>query len=854
MTWKKFALQDSAQVFSELESSAAGLSSRAASERLLAAGARSAPDSSFLLWRLIKRRARSSFLYLLLAAGGLSYVLGERLEAGLILLFILINVGLEISQEYHSEKAMRLLKQYIAIQTRVRRNGQVLTVASTDIVSGDVVLIETGDRLPADMRLLVTCGLQIDESIITGESAAVEKQSALLAVSPAEMYQAKNIGFAGTTVTAGSGVAIVFATGRNVALGDLAMLSAEDDHKTEFEKGLADFNRFILKLVLLTLSLVFFANVLIKGDALNIAELLVFSLVLAVSVVPEALPVIVTVALSRGSLRLAQKKVIVKRLSAIENLGSVEVLCTDKTGTLTENLLAVNEVWARNPAVCLILALGAAQNNPKNRGQLQDAFDLALWRKLSTAERGSVASCRRIDIIPFDPERRRNSVLLQMPEGNRVLVVRGAPEEILRLSKNVDAYTAKSLLEWMHVKGRQGMRVLAVARKPFPRGQRLTLYAEQQLEFLGLIAFSDQIKSTTKATFEKARALNIQVKIITGDSPAVAGAVGYAVGLLKRPTDVLSGQELFSLPHEKRVKAILKGAVFARISPSEKYEMIKILRQAHTVGFLGEGINDAPALQLADVGLVGQDDSDIAREAADVVLLQKSLDTVIDGIKEGRTIFANILKYLKITLTSNFGNFYSIALASLFLPFVPLLPIQILLLNLLSDFPMLALATDTVDAEEMEKPKNYQVHAVVLAAILLGGVSSLFDFMLFGAFAKVSPEALQTAWFVLSLITEVVLIFSLRTHLSFFRARRPSFSLLLLAALALGTAVTLPFTTFGENVFHFIRPDASFIIIIGSLSLGYFVMTEFVKRWYVRHLHDTAALGGKSFVPAGAKH
>lgn len=846
MVWKKFSSEDVSQVFAELQSSENGLSSEMAAERLRVTGKNGLEEASFSLIKLIKRRGHSSFLYLLLVAAGLSYFLGERLDAVLILLFIAINVGLETYQEYHSEKATRLLKRYLVIHTRVRRDGEVTTIESKDIVPGDIVLLSAGDRLPADGRLIVARGLEIDESLMTGESAVVEKTATTLGVPPTEMYEAQNIGFAGTAVTAGRGEVIVFATGQETALGEISSLTSENEHKTEFEKWIAEFSRFILKFVILTLALVFIANILIKGNDVNIPALLVFSLALAVSVVPEALPVIVTVAFSRGSLRLAQKKVIVKRLSAIEDLGSIEVLCVDKTGTLTENTLTVSQVKAQNETECLQLALSAALENPEQRGRLHDAFDLALWQKLSLAERATVQKSERLDTIPFDPERRRNSVLLQMTDGKKEMVVRGAPEEIIRLSRNVDAYTAKNLLQWMKEAGHKGERVLAVARKPLADERRFNLYAEQHLEFIGLISFSDQLKKTAEETIKKAQAFNIQVKILTGDSPEVAGSVGHAVGLLHRPEAVLTGKALFSMSYEERRHAILAGSVFARISPREKYEIIKIIQEHQTVGFLGEGINDAPALKIANVGLVVEGASDIAREAADVVLLQKSLETVIDGIKEGRTIFANVIKYMKITLTSNFGNFYSVALASLFMPFIPLLPIQILLLNLLSDFPMIAIATDTVDGEKGESPKNYQVHSIILAAILLGGVSSLFDFMLFGVFARVSPSALQTAWFILSVITEVFLIFSLRTHLVFFRARRPSFMLIFLSLTALVVTVVFPFVPFGASVFHFIQPDISFVMIIAVLAVGYFIATETVKYLYYSHLSGVHNLHTKN--------
>ncbi len=380
--------------------------------------------------------------------------------------------------------------------------------------------------------------------------------------------------------------------------------------------------------------------------------------------------------------------------------------------------------------------------------------------------------------------------------------------------------------------------MLAVAHKPFPEGKKYSLYEEEHLQFVGLISFADALKSTASATLAQAKALNVAVKIITGDSKEVAGAVGYAVGLIAHPDAVLTGQELEDMTETERREAVVQGAVFARVSPRQKYALIKTLQEKYEVGFLGEGINDAPALKLANVAIVVESASDIAREAADVVLLEKSLGTVIDGIKEGRTIFANILKYLKITLTSNFGNFYSVALASLFIPFLPLLPIQILLLNLLSDFPMIAIATDTVDAEELEKPKNYQVHSVVLMATLLGVVSSVFDFILFGALYRVSPETLQTAWFLLSLLTEVILIFSLRTKFAFFKARRASFTLSLLSFSVLLIALVLPFIPFVTGTLHFVVPTPKLLLFVGGLAVVYFFATEAVKGLYYRHMHE----------------
>jgi len=740
-------------------------------------------------------------------------------------------------QEYHGERATQLLKKYLVVHTRVKRDRQMISVESENLVPGDIVSIEAGDRLSADIRFLSCSGLMLDESIITGESLAVRKQSERLTVPPTEMFEAKNIGFAGTVLTAGRGEGIVFATGEKTALGDIALLVKEKKSETGFEKSIASFSRFIIQFVFATLVLIFLANIFIKGDGINIPELLIFSLVLAVSVIPEALPAIVTVSLSRGALRLAHKKVIIKRLSAIEDLGSIEVLCTDKTGTLTKNILSVSDIFASDKRRCLFLSSLASLVNPTLKEKFHDAFDKAIWDSLSSEECASVQRTERIDTIPFDPDRRRNSVLIKNEFDEREIIVRGAPEEILRLSRNIDSFTLQNALRWMKEKGEKGERVLAVGRRAFSTDKKYTLYEEQQLEFIGMVSFFDPLKETTQDTLKKAQKLNVQVKILTGDSKDVASAVGRTVWLLRKRESAITGKELNAMGYVEKRKTIFSHNVFARISPREKYEIIKILQEKYEVGFLGEGINDAPALQISNVGLVVSGASDVARGSADVILLQKSLETIIDGIKEGRSIFANILKYLKITLTSNFGNFYSVAIASLFLPFVPLLPAQILLLDLLSDFPMIAIATDTVDTEELEKPKSYQAHSVVWISMLLGVISSLFDLMLFGKFAHMDPSILQTAWFLLSITTEVILIFSLRTRRPFFRSRKIPALLLGLSLVALSIAFLIPFSLFGQTIFSFIIPGKSMLFFVVSLALGYFVMTEIIKYLFEKHFH-----------------
>lgn len=837
------ALPEPEDVIVEMRSRRSGLSQTEVKERLAEYGPNRLMEEVSPWPEMIRRRFRSSFLYLLLAAAILSFFLGERLEALLIFVFIFINVGLESYQEYHSEQSLRLLRRYLVSHVRVRRSGEVVLIESHEIVPGDIVLVEAGDRMAADVRFFLTRSIMIDESVITGESVPVVKTHDPLRFPKLSMSEAANIGFTGTVVTSGRGEGVVIATGKSTSLGDIAHLTEEPRHETSFEKGINHFSRFILRLVVGTLFFIFIANIFLRRGETNVAELLIFSLALAVSVIPEALPVITTVTLSRGSLRLAQKKVVVKRLSAIEDLGSISVLCTDKTGTLTENALAVADVHAENRELCLRLASVASVEPSIHRSLLRDPFDLAVWHAVTEEERIRIAGIARIDSLPFDPARRRNSVLVQL-DRKMTLIVRGAFEEILHRCAGLSEAERTELIEWGNAAGKEGKRVLAVATRLVPRKRTITPELENDLAYVGMVAFLDPLKKSAEKTILDARALGIAVKILTGDSRDVAGAVAKSVGLVADTREeVITGAELEALPAELQRERVERCHVFARVSPEQKHLIIGLLQEKHEVGFLGEGINDAPALKLANVGLVVQGAADIAKESADIVLLQRNLGTVIEGVREGRIIFANILKYLRITLTSNFGNFYSVALASLFLPFVPLLPIQILLLNLLSDFPMIAVATDNVDQEELANPRSYQVGSVVLMTVFFGFVSSLFDFALFAMFYREGPAALQTAWFMLSLVTEIILIFSLRTRSFFLAARRPSWALIGLSIFALVAAFALVESRIGREVLHFTSESGHIVMAVMGLAVLYFIATECVKRYYVRHF-DAARFKG----------
>ena len=764
----------------------------------------------------------------------------------MILLFIAVNTALSFYQEYHSGQALAALKHYLSGRARVRREGREHIVGSRELVPGDIVLVETGDNIPADLRFLGVNNLAVDEEILTGESKAVAKVDEVLERPVSQMYQAWNIGFSGTTVVSGRGVGVVIATAGRTVSGDIAHLVQETHRESSFEKGIGRFSRFIMRMVLVTLSIVFLANVIIKGEAADVTALLIFSLALAVSVVPEALPVITTVSLSRGAARLARQKVVVKRLSAVEDLGSIEVLCADKTGTLTENILGVERVVIPHQqgrssqenqtvqAECLTLATMAGTFPGGKRQTVDEAFDVALWKALEPSDQKHLKTMERLNELPFDPERKRGSVLMRTEQGYE-LIVRGAPEVLMSLAINLTPLQKEHLHQTMITEGKQGKRVLAVARKSVFQDSAYTPEAETALTFMGLIFFADPIKESAREAVREALHLGVKVKILTGDSPEVAGVVAERVGLIRRATEVLTGEEWEALSPEGKRQSLEQYSVFARVSPRQKYEIVKLLQEKNEVGFLGEGINDAPALKLANVALVVESAADIAREAADVVLLERDLGVIVEGIREGRRIFANIIKYLKATLISNFGNFYSVALVSLLLNFLPLLPLQILLMNLLSDLPMIALATDTVDNEELKRPKNYQIGGVVLFATLLGAVSTFFDFIFLAFFySHNEPAVLQTYWFLFGMATELALIFSIRTRFFFLHSRPPSTWLLIFSILMFCLTFLIPFTAWGQKIFHFIEPEVWHIGLILTIVAIQFIATEVTKRLYYR--------------------
>ncbi len=802
-----------------------GLGQKDATQRLVNYGPNEIILKKSRWYHILLRQFKSPFIYLLLGAAILAFVLKEMTDGIMILIFIFINAILGFSQEYKSEKTLELLKKYSASLVKAIRDGKEELVKSRDLVPGDIIKLVTGDKVPADVRFLETYDLGLNESVLTGESISVKK-----GVEINEEFS--NMAFSSTSIVSGSAKALVLFTGKKTRMGDITSLAVETKRVSNFEKGIARFSSFILKLVSITLVAMLVANILIKGREANIVELIIFSIALAVSVIPEALPVVMTFSLSKGALQLARKKVVVRRLSAIEDLGGIQVLCSDKTGTLTENELTVANYYnPQNNNLILYSNLGTTSISKDKI----EPFDIALWSEMDKKNESDYDKYKRISECPFDPKRKINSVLVSS-SGKYELISRGAPEVIFQICK-ISKQEVTNINNWIKAEGILGHRVLAIAKKKvvFSKKQDIKYY-EKNLEFLGVISFVDPIKSTTVSAVKQAEELGVKIKIITGDSREVSGAVGKKVGLLKNPEDVISGEEFDELDQKGQLEAIDKYSVFCRISPEQKFHIIELLQSKYQVGFLGEGINDAPALKLAGVSIVVQSASDISRENADIVLLKKNLKVIVDGIKEGREIFANTTKYIKTTLASNFGNFYSVAIASLFIKYLPMLPIQILLLNLLSDFPMIAIANDSVDSSEVKKPRFYDIREMMLFCTVLGIVSSLSDFIVFAFFFHYPAQVLQTNWFISSILTEIVFIFSIRSRGLFLKAKFPAFSMIILSLVATFLTVLIPFTRLGHSLFKFISPSFNHLMIILGVVILEFVSSEFVKIAYYKYI------------------
>lgn len=833
MDFSYYTNKSAEDILEELKTSEAGLSSKEIVLRQKQHGLNDIKAKSVNILQVFLRQLKSPFTYLLFTAAIISFFVGEKIDFYIITIVVGLNIIIGFLQEYRAERAIYLLRKFISQSVKVLRASKEEIIDKKNIVPGDIVLLEAGDKVPADLRLLSIENFLVDESSLTGESVPVSKTNNVLKEKTEEIFKSKNILFTGTSIISGKAQGVVINTGNSTAFGKITEMITGESKQGAYEKSIIYFCKLILRIVAITIILLFAANLFTKG--LNdFFELLLFSVALIVSILPEALPAVVTFSLSRGSMQMAKNHVVVRRLSAIEDLGNIEVLCTDKTGTLTENQLSLEKIVSYDKRKCLLYGLLSSGVNDRKQSIL-NPFDLALFEKSPEDFWQEYKKYKILFELPFDSNRMRSSFVIQNKKGEKFLITKGAPEMLLSLCTKLDGkLVKKEIKEETEQQGLEGKRVLGIAYKKLSK-DKITAGDEKGLTFLGYFVFEDTLKSSTAEAVKLAKKLGVKIKVITGDSAEVAGYVAKKIKLISNQKEVISASELEKMNTEEFDDACIQSQVFARISPQLKYKIVKSLQKKYDVGFLGEGINDAPALKIANVAIVVQSASDVSREVSDVVLLKKDLKVIIEGIKNGRKIYSNINKYIKCMLASNFGNFYSVAIISLFINYLPMLPVQILLGNLLSDFPLISVATDSVDVEELKKPKMYQLSSVLPLIMVLALISTVFDFIFFSIFFKQAPAVIQTLWFIESILSELILIFIIRTAHPFWKAMRPGFTMTLLAIIDAIFILALPFLALGHNLFHFVNPPFVPLMIVFGLLTAYGILSEITKLLYFRY-------------------
>ena len=773
-------------------------------------------------------------IIILLIAGLVSGLLGEIVNAAIILSIVFLSVILDVYQESRAEKAAETLKEKVATTATILRDGIKTEVKLAEIVPGDIILLSAGDIIPADSRIINAKDLFLNQSALTGESFPVEKTPSSLKLKNAAITEWNNYLFMGTSVVSGTGKAVATRTGNLTEFGKIAKKLVARAPETEFERGLRKFGFLIMQVIFLLVLFVFFINALFKRDVL---ESLLFAVALAVGMSLELLPMILSINLSRGARAMSKKGVIVKRLAAIQNFGNMNVLCTDKTGTLTENkitlILHVDIEGNQSEKVLLYSFL-----NSSHQTGLKSPLDAAILAYKDV----NVKDYRKIDEIPFDFTRKRVSVVVEQAH-ERFLIAKGAPEEIIKAcsfcecsDKIVDLMTElQGKIDRRYDElSSEGFRVLGVAYKKVREEKAVySISDESDMVFLGFVAFVDPPKESAKESIGLLNKAGMELKILTGDNELVTRKTCEHLGLEVK--GVVLGSEMLQMDDDALARVVEDTSIFARVTPAQKDRIMIALRNSgNVVGFLGDGINDAPSLRTADVGISVDNAVDVAKEAADIILLKKDLTVLDKGVLEGRKTFGNTTKYIVMGTSSNFGGMFSVAIASLFLPFLPMLPVQILLNNILYDLSQATIPTDNVDPEYVEKPKKLNISHIRRFMVFFGPLSSIFDFITFFIMLYVfnaTAPLFQTAWFMESLATQTLVIFAVRTTRTPFYKSKPGRLLLFSSVCVVVFNLILPFTPLGK-LFGLVEPPLVFYLILAGLVASYLLLVEIAKKWY----------------------
>ncbi|WP_396902403.1 magnesium-translocating P-type ATPase [Mycolicibacterium sp.] len=819
-----------ADVLALLDTTVDGLSTAQSAARLTQFGPNSVRTHRVRPLAVLKRQLNNAVLGLLAVTAVLAFFLGDRTEATIIGIILAASVSLSFVNEYRAERATAALHSRVRHHAVVRRDGQFHRVDVNMLVPGDIIRLQLGELVPADTRLIEVNGLECNESILTGESSPALKSS-VPGAGPVDFADANTVAFMGTVVSAGAATGVVYATGINAQFGRIAAGLGERQPETDFQAGLRRFSYLLLRVAITLTALIVVTNLLLGRPLIDSA---LFGLAIAVGITPQLLPAVVSTSLASGSRRLAQLKVLVKRLVCIEDLGDIDILVTDKTGTLTEGHIGF--LTALDPAGNLddsVLRSGmlASDVDPARGGISANELDSALW-----TNREPLNSVRRVALLPFDHTRRATSALVDDATGRR-LVLKGAPEQVMaRCDELPDE--AQDTLRQLFADGR---RVVAVASRAASGVECLTADDEKGLTLDGFLVFADNPKTAARASLARLAALGIEVKLATGDNPVVSEKVCADLHLVTKGT--VTGVELERLDDAQFAAAARDHTIFARISPEQKARLISVLRRTgRSVGFLGDGVNDALALHSADVGVSVDTATDVAKDAADVVLLEKDLGVLATGVAEGRRIFANTIKYVLMGTSSNFGNMFSAAAASAVLPFLPMLPSQILLNNLLYDSSQLAIPTDRVDDEQLHAPSHWNIAFIRRFMLTFGPVSSLFDFLTFGLLLGVlhaGPVEFRTGWFVESLATQTLIIFAIRTRRVPFVKSRPGTLLTLttLTVITIGIALTL--VPLSHSLGFSPLPWQYFAALV-ALTAAYLILVEITKTVFYSEPVQTA--------------
>ena len=832
-----------AELLASLKSTATGLSSEEAARRLaeddpntIAATKRTSALSLFL------NQFRSPIVIILILATVISLVVQDWVDAAIIFVIVVASALLSFYQEYSADTATQKLKDQVSIKTSVLRDGLLQTIPAADIVRGDVVQLSAGSLIPADGVVLTARNLFVNQAVLTGETYPVEKTPGRVE-QQAGLAARSNTVFMGTNVSSGNGRAVITQTGKATAFGQIAGRLALRPPETEFERGIRRLGYLLSEVMFILVIAVFVFNIAMRRPPL---DSLLFSVALAVGLTPQLLPAIINTNLARGSQAMARAGVIVRRLASIENFGSMDVLCTDKTGTLTLGVIKLDE--AADPAAqpsAEVLRL--AWLNAHFQTGLNNPLDDAILAQKAP----DITGIQKLDEIPYDFVRKRLSVVVSTPPtASSLMITKGALQEVLAVCHFVQAgETVVALDDDQHAAiqahygqwSEAGFRVLGVATRAMPTQPAYQRADEQAMTFAGFLLFFDPPKAGVKETVIDLRDLGVQLKIITGDNKLVALHTAQAIGL--EITGVLTGRELDDMRDEALWHTAETTNLFAEVDPNQKERIILALKKTgHVVGYMGDGINDAPSLHAADIGISVDSAVDVAKEAADFVLLKQDLAVLHQGIIEGRKTFGNTIKYIFMATGANFGNMFSMAGASMLLPYLPMLPKQILLLNFLTDLPEMTIATDNVDVNMIQRPQRWDVGLIRRFMLIFGTLSSVFDFVTFGALLwllKANQPQFHTGWLLESVVSATLVVFVLRTRKPALRSK-PGKALMVATLLVVLATVTLPYTPLAAPLGLAPLPPL-YLLTIVVIVLGYLVSAEFTKRWFYRREARRAA-------------